>query len=127
MRAGAYAAQLAKAGLPEPRNNSVEAWLLTHGREADTPFLRDAVLITSLEKLWFGRMPAEEQTRFIALMRRLGAPHAADAYENIAKNLDNPEQLELLMDDDDWKFELEIATARFFLEHIHDFRYSLMT
>lgn len=121
LRAGAYAAQLAKAGLPEPRNNSVEAWLLTHGREADTPFLRDAVLITSLEKLWFGRMPAEEQTRFIALMRRLGAPHAADAYENIAKNLDNPEQLELLMDDDDWKFELEIATARFFLEHIHDF------
>lgn len=122
LRAGAYAAQLAMTGLPEARDNGVATWLTGHNREPDTPFLRNAVLLTSLEKLWFGKMPREEQARLFALMRNVHAPHAAEAYEHLAKNWDNPEQLDRLMNaDDEWKFELEVATARFFLEHSHEF------
>ena len=80
------------------------------------------MLLTSLEKLWFGKMPREEQTRLFALMRNIHAPHAAEAYETLAKNWDHPEELDRLMNaDDEWKYELEVATARFFLEHSNEF------
>ena len=122
LRAGAYAAQLATAGLPEARDNGVASWLAEHNREPDSPFLQDAVLLTSLEKLWFGKMPREEQARLFALMRNIHAPHAAEAYETLAKNWDHPEELDRLMNaDDEWKYELEVATARFFFEHSNEF------
>ena len=122
LQAGAYAAQLYTAGLPDARNNGVAAWLLEKHREADTPFLREAVLLTSLERLWFGQMPQEEQQQLLALMRRIGANAAAEAYGQIIQNLDKPEQLDALMErGDEWKYELEAATARYFLLHRDEF------
>lgn len=122
LQAGAYAALLYAANLPDARNNGVVAWLQEHKREADTPFLREAVLLTSLERLWFGQMPQEEQQQLLSLMRRIGADTAATAYEHIIRSLDKPDELDTLMaQGDDWKYELEAATARYFLEHRANF------
>ena len=90
IRAGAYAARLHSDGLPDARNGGVAAWLTEYGREADTDFLREAVLLTSPERLWSGNM------------------------EKAA--LDDPEELDAVMaQGDDWKYEAEIAVARHFL------------
>ena len=122
LQAGAYAARLYAANLPDARNNGVVSWLAERNREPNTPFLREAVLLTSLERLWYGQMPTEEQTQLLDLMRRIGAHHAAAAYERIVHSLDKPEELDALMSrGDDWKYELEAATARFFLAHKDEF------
>lgn len=122
LQAGAYAALLQAAGLPDARDNGVQAWLSAHKLEPSTPFLRDAALLTSLELLWTGKLTAEEQQRLLGLMRSIGAPTAAGAYEQIIRYLDTPEKLdELMQAGDDWKYELEVATARYFLEHKQDF------
>lgn len=122
IQAGAYAARLQAEALPDARNNGVASWLLQRHRQANTPFLEEAILITSLDKLWFGDMPAAEQQKMLSLMRRIGAPAAADAYEHILRHLDDPDELDALSEQgDDWKYELETATARFFLEHKDDF------
>lgn len=122
LQAGAYAARLAAAGLPDARDGGVADWLAAHGRTADSDFLREALLLTSLEELWFGRMNRAEQKKLFALMRRIGAPRAAELYERIARNLDRPEQLDAIVDQGDaTKYELEVATARFFLEHKDEF------
>lgn len=125
LQAGAYAAKLAAEGLPDARNNGVAAWLLNHHREADTPFLQEAMLLTSLEKLWYGQMPPEQQQQMMKLMRKIGATAAAEAYERIIPKLDAPDELDSLMaQGDDWKYELEAATARFFLEHKDEFTHT---
>ena len=122
LQAGAYAARLSAAGLPDARNNGVVTWLLDRQRKPDTPFLQSAALLTSLEKLWYGQMPPEEQAAMLRQMRLIGATHAADAYEEIAAHLDDPAALDAIMQrGDTWKFELEAATARFFLEHQSEF------
>lgn len=122
LQAGAYAARLYAAGLPDARDNGVAAWLAERHREADTPFLQEALLLTSLEQLWYGQMPPEQQQRLLALMRRIGAARAAQAYEHIIRSLDKPEQLDsFLARGDDWKYELETATARFLLSHQAEF------
>ena len=122
LQAGAYAARLAVEGLPDARNAGVADWLEAHHRQADTPFLKDAVLLTSLERLWYGDMSAQEQKAMLTLMRRIGAESAAAAYEQILRHLDDPDQLDaILSHGDDWKYELEAATARYFLEHKADF------
>lgn len=116
--AGSYAAKLYLAGLPDARDGGVVDWLTKHGREADTDFLKEAVLLTSQEQLWCGNMPEADIRKLIAAMKRLGAPHAADAYEKIAAALDDPEKLDAIMaQGDDWKYELEIAIARYFFEN----------
>ncbi len=116
IRAGAYAARLHSDGLPDARNGGVAAWLTEYGREADTDFLREAVLLTSPERLWSGNMEKADIRKFTATLRRLGASHAADAYEKIAAALDDPEELDAVMaQGDDWKYEAEIAVARHFL------------
>lgn len=122
MQAGGYAALLCAEGLPDARNNGVADWLAERRRAADTPFLRSALLLTSLEKLWLGQMPADEQQRMLVLMREIGAPRAAAMYEKISRHLNNPDELDNLFSrGDDWKYELEAATARFFLEHKNEF------
>lgn len=122
LQAGGFAARLYAAGLPDARNNGVVDWMHKKGITTPTPFLEEAILLTSLERLWFGQMPQEEQSRMLELMRKIGAKKAADAYEYIASHLDDPEQLDALMERGDlWKYELEAATARFFLEHSRDF------
>ena len=50
--------------------------------------------------------------------KEAGATLAAEAYRNIAANLSNPEALDELMTTQDiWAYELEIATAKFLLQH----------
>lgn len=118
LQAGALAARLREKELPDARNNGVADWLLRHRREADTPFLQEAVLLTSLERLWYGEMPEAEVQSLVTLMRRIGAPQAAELYEQIARHLDDPDKLDtLLRSSDTRKFELEVATARYFLEN----------
>lgn len=122
LQAGAYAARLSAEGLPDARNNGVVSWLLEKQRKPDTPFLQAAVLLTSLEKLWYGQMPEEEQAAMLRHMRSIGATRAAAAYEEIAAHLDDAAALDAIMQrDDSWKFELETATARFFLAHKNEF------
>lgn len=122
LQAGAYAARLCAAGLPDARNNGVASWLLEHNCTAETPFLREAVLLTSPERLWYGQMPTAEQQELLRLMREIGAARAAEAYAQIIRCLDKPEELDSLMAQGDaWKYELEIAIARHFLAHKAEF------
>lgn len=122
LRAGGYAAKLYAEGLPDARNNGVADWMSKFGITETTPFLDDAIRLTSQERLWFGQMPEDEQKKMLDLMRKAGADEAVKAYEFIIRNLDKPEQLDALMERGrDWVFELEAATARYFLEHKKEF------
>lgn len=119
IRAGAWTATLLQRGLPAPRNGEISRWLKTHAA-ADThaPALQKALLLTSLEELWTGDMPKAKQKQLIAAMRDIGAANAAAQYEQIANNLHDPEALDHIMaQPNDWKFELEIATAQFILQN----------
>ena len=122
MQAGAYAAKLYAAGLPDARNDGVADWLMERGRRANTAFMRKAMLLTSLERLWYGQMTEEEKEELFGMMREIGATEAAKTYAQIVKNIDKPEELDKLMaEGDEWKYELEVATARYFLEHKDEF------
>lgn len=120
MQAGAMCALLRLQNLPLPRAGDVAAWMQKNGvaPAAAPDAVRNALLLTSLERLWFGDMPEAEQRELLKLMREVGAPRAAAAYAEIVKHLNDPEKLDALTgEDDDWKFELEIATARYILSH----------
>lgn len=118
MAAGALGAKLRRAGLPTPRDGDVQLWLENHGREATSPVLQKAVLLTSLSRLWYGDMLPAEQEQMLAAMEETGATQAAARYRAIIAAMDEPETLDKLTEDSDsWKFELEIATARFILSH----------
>ena len=76
-----------------------------------------------LEELWYGNMPKNKQKQLIEAMRDIGAAKAAAQYDKIAQNLLNPDVLdEIMSQPDDWKFELEIATAQFILKNEQVFR-----
>lgn len=116
--AGALAAKLLKAGLPTPRDGNVQLWLENRSREADSPVLQKAVLLTSLSRLWYGDMLPEEQEQMLAAMEEISATEAASRYRAIAAAMDDPETLDKLTEDSDsWKFELEIATGHYILSH----------
>lgn len=122
LKAGALAARLRRAGLPTPRDGDVQLWLENHNRTADTPAVAKALLLTSLSRLWYGDMPADEQEQMLAAMEEIGATEAARHYRAIAAAMDDPETLDKLTENSDsWKFELEIATAEFILRHSADF------
>lgn len=115
-------AKLRQAGLPTPRDGDVQLWLENHGREATSPVLQKAVLLTSLSRLWYGDMLPAEQEQMLAAMEETGATRAAARYRAIVEAMDEPETLDKLTEDSDsWKFELEIATARFILNHSANF------
>lgn len=118
IQAGAWGAKLYKAGLPSACDGSVASWLASNNRRADTPALQKALLLTSIEDLWYGNMSKEQISEFITAIRELGATQAADMYQAIASNLSNPDELDNLMNTQDtWTYELEIATAKFMLQH----------
>lgn len=123
LQAGALLAQLSAEDLPDARNSGVADWLLAHHREANTPFLQEALLLTSHERFWQSSELTPEQNRqLIALMRRIGAPQAAHAYEQISLHSDDPDTVEnILSSSDIWSYELEAATARYFLQHKAEF------
>lgn len=122
LAAGAMGAKLRQAGLPTPRDGDVQLWLENHGREATSPVLQKAVLLTSLSRLWYGDMLPAEQEQMLAAMEETGATRAAARYRAIVEAMDEPETLDKLTEDSDsWKFELEIATARFILNHSANF------
>lgn len=125
MQAGALQAKLLKIGLPTAKCYAVQEWLETRGREADTPALRKALLLTSQEDIWFNNMPKERQEAVFTAMEEVGATRAALAYRAIAASLHDAERLDAITADSHfWKYELECATARFILQHEKDFRTS---
>lgn len=123
IRAGAWAAELQRRGLPEATDGGVKQWLAARQRTADTPAVRTALLATSLEEMWLNTMTAERKLDFLAALRSVGAPEEAiRTYGEYADNMDNPEVLDKLSEQgNDWRFELEIATARFIIEHEEEF------
>lgn len=124
IQAGAWTANLVLRNLPAPRDGEIRRWIERHPTlNRNNTALQKALLLTSLEELWYGNMPPQRQKQLISAMREIGAPHAANQYEKIAQNIHNAEVLDTIMtQDDDWKFELEIATAQFILQNEHVFR-----
>lgn len=123
VRAGAWGAKLQQKGLPRCTNGGVKQWLDAHGREADTEAIKTALLATSLEEMWYGNMTADRKKEFIEALRTIGAPNnAIKVYGEYADNMDNPTKLdELEAMGKDWRYELEITTARYILQHEADF------
>lgn len=118
IQAGAWGARLYMTGLPEACNGAVESWLQAHNRQADTPVLQKALLLTSIEELWYGNMSKAQVKAFVEAAHEIGAHTAAEAYRCIAENLSEPEKLdELMTTQDTWAYELEIATARYLLNN----------
>ena len=123
LQAGALGAKLRQADLPTPRDGDVQLWLENQNRTADSPVLQKAVLLTSLSRLWYGDMLPEEQDKMLQSMEEIGAHMAAARYRAIVAAIDKPEELDKLTEDSDsWKFELEIATARFILSNAAAFK-----
>ena len=123
LKAGALGAKLRQAGLPTPRDGDVQLWLENNERTPDTPELQKAVLLTSLARLWYGDMLPEEQEQMLRPMEESGARLAASRYRAIVQAMDKPEELDKLTEDSDtWKFELEIATAQYILDHAAAFK-----
>ena len=124
--AGAWSALLLQKELPLPRDGEIRYWLEQHPEaNKEAPELQKALLLTSLEELWYGNMPKNKQKQLIEAMRDIGAAKAAAQYDKIAQNLLNPDVLDEIMNQpDDWKFELEIATAQFILKNEQVFRVS---
>lgn len=118
IKAGALSARLYKEGLPAACDGGVAAWLAEYKRTADTPVLQKALLLTSIERLWYGDMSTEEMDAFVAAIQELGLPHVAEIYQQIITHLSHPEQLDEIMATQHlWAYELEIATAQFLLQH----------
>ena len=118
IKAGAWCARLYREGLPEACDGAVAAWLSANNRTADTPELQKALLLTSIEELWYGTMTTETVNEFIAAVEELGAKRAAEAYRAIADNLSNPDKLDELMSTQEiWAYELEIAIAQYMLRN----------
>ena len=118
IKAGALSARLYKEGLPAASDGGVEAWLAEHKRTADTPVLQKALLLTSIERLWYGDMSTEEMDSFVVAVQELGLSRVAEIYQQIITHLSHPEQLDEIMATQHlWAYELEIATAQFLLQH----------
>ena len=123
IQAGAWSAKLQHMGLPCATNGAVINWLAKHGLEADTPAIRTALTATSLAEMWYGDLSDARKAEFIQALRTIGAPESAiKVYSEYANNMDNPEKLdELEAQGKDWSYELEIATARYIVQHADDF------
>ena len=118
IKAGALSARLYKEGLPAASDGGVAAWLSEHKRTADTPILQKALLLTSIERIWYGDLSTEEMNAFVAAVQELGLTRVAEIYQQIITHLSHPEQLDEIMATQHlWAYELEIATARFLLQH----------
>lgn len=122
MRSGALYAELLAANLPLPNDGMVEAWLTQREQVADSEKLQKAVLLTSKPRLWFGDMSEEEQETMLQAMVDIGVPQAAEQYRRIIANIDNPEGLDKIMNEDTtWHLELEAAIAAFIWEIREEF------
>lgn len=122
MRTGALYADLLRANLPLPKDGMVEAWLSQREQSADTDALKKAQLLTSQSKLWFGAMSKEQQDELLQAMIDIGVPKAAEQYKHIIANLQNPEELDQIMNGDlTWFLELESAIAGYIWQHREEF------
>ncbi|MBR2126275.1 MAG: hypothetical protein IJ943_06040 [Akkermansia sp.] len=123
LQAGAWGARLYKEGLPDASPGGVAAWLSAYRKQASTPVLQNALLLTSTEELWYGDMEAEKITALENAIKELGLPEVAKIYRQIADNLDNPDELDRIMATrSEWVYQLEIAIARYLLEHKAEFQ-----
>jgi hypothetical protein len=123
IRAGAWAAELQRRGLPAATNGGVKKWLESAQRKADSPAVHTALLATSLDEIWLNNMTPQRRQEFMEALRTIGAPQAAiDTFGRYADNMDNPtvlDELEAL--GKDWIYELEITTARYMIAHEIEF------
>lgn len=125
LRAGALQAKLLRNGLPAARCYAVRDWLEQHGIQAESPILKKAILLTSQEDIWLGKIPKEQVEQILQAMEEVGALRAAKAYRAIAAALHDAAQLDAITADSHiWKFELECATALFILQHADHFLHS---
>lgn len=123
IQAGAWQARLRQLGLPSAHEGAVEEWLQTHATPPYTEAQSTALLLTSLDKLWYGELGEKDREAIITHLRELGAPHAADAIQALAGSLSNPEQLDRIMEKEhEWIYEQQIAIARYIFTHRQDFQ-----
>lgn len=122
VRAGAWNAKLQLMGLPLATVGGGKHWLEVNKRQADTPVLQTILLATSLEEMWYNNMDSQRKKQFIDALHTVGAPQEAiRVYGDFADNMDDPTKLDELSElGDNWKFELEIATAKYIFEHAAD-------
>lgn len=123
VQAGAWGAKLHHAGLPPATNGGVRDWLEAHQRTADSEILQTALLVTSLEEMWFNKMTPQRKQEFLQALQQIGAPeNALLVYGQYVDNMDNPEQLdELSKLGKNWLYELEIVTAKYILANQEEF------
>ncbi len=122
LQLGALYAQCMAHDIPLPEEHAVQIWLADHSRVANTNFLKKALLLTSLEELWFGDMPEQEITSLLSTMEEIGAKQAADQYRRIIPMLENPEKLDEIMAGDQlWERDLKVAIAEYFIKNAAQF------
>lgn len=123
LQAGAWNALLLAEGLPQPKDGCVAGWLKQRGKDvADFPSsVAQALKLTSLETFWCGQMSDGEKDELYRCMEAI-CPPAAAHYRRLGAALDDPEKLDEIMGRiGQLQYELEIAMARFILQHRNDF------
>lgn len=127
--AGAWQAKLQQAGLPKATNAGVANWLAAHGLKADTSAVQTALKATSLEEMWTGQLTSARRNELIQALKDVGAPQEAiSVYGQYIDSMAHPEQLdELAAQGNEWSYKLEIATAKFILQHAQEFIHLLQT
>jgi len=127
--AGAWQAKLQQAGLPKASNAGVANWLAAHGVKPDTPAVQTALAATSLDEMWTGQLTPERRNELIQALKDVGAPQEAiSVYGQYIDSMAHPEQLdELAAQGNEWSYKLEIATAKFILQHAQEFMQLLQT
>lgn len=115
LQAGAWQATLLRKGLPTSKIGDMEGWMQENGLTAATPALQRLLRLTD----WGRLLSAEEKKQVIADLKAIGLPDAEQRlrYLNTADETgeDNDKATETA-------YLLEIAAARYMLEHEADFR-----
>ena len=139
LQAGAWRALLLQRGLPTGRDQGLSDWLHRRsdhlgsdaGDDSGTSSpvdlssepARKVRRLTSLQELWYGRLPKADIEQLLRDIDDIGAPRAEQFYRELTQNLDQPDKLdELSSRMSDAAFELEIATSRYILQHADTFQ-----
>lgn len=115
VQAGAWQAVLLRKGLPTSKVGDMQGWMQEQGLTAATPALQRMLRLTDWGKL----LSKEEEKQLTADMKAIGLADAAERlrYLNTANEAAYaPAKAE------ESAYVLEIATARYMLEHESDFR-----
>lgn len=115
LQAGAWQATLLRKGLPTSKIGDLEGWMQENGLTAATPALQRLLRLTD----WGRLLSAEEKKQIIADLKAIGLPDAEQRLRHLntadETGEDNAQATETA-------YLLEIAAARYMLEHEADFR-----